>query len=136
MTEEAKAMEVQEQERVPKERTERIRDKACYLPQSDIFETEENYYLVLDMPGVEENSIDITLEKNTLTINGYTDVERPEGYSLARAEYNIGDYERSFRLTDQIDHENIEASYENGVLRLSLPKAEEAKARKIKVKTG
>ncbi|MBS3750401.1 MAG: Hsp20/alpha crystallin family protein [Anaerolineales bacterium] len=136
MTEEAKAMEVQEQERVPEERTERIRDKACYLPQSDIFETEENYHLVLDMPGVEENSIDITLEKNTLTINGYTDVERPEGYSLARAEYNIGDYERSFRLTDQIDRENIEASYENGVLRLSLPKAEEAKARKIKVKTG
>lgn len=136
MTEEAKAMEVQEQERVPEERTERIRDKACYLPQSDIFETEENYHLVLDMPGVEENSIDITLEKNTLTINGYTDVERPEGYSLARAEYNIGDYERSFRLTDQIDRENIEASYENGVLRLSLPKAEEAKARKIEVKTG
>jgi len=136
MTEEAKAMEVQEQESVPEERTERIRDKACYLPQSDIFETEENYYLVLDMPGVEENSIEITLEKNTLTINGYTDVERPEGYSLAQAEYNIGDYERSFRLTDQIDRENIEASYENGVLRLSLPKAEEAKARKIKVKTG
>jgi HSP20 family molecular chaperone IbpA len=136
MTEEAKAMEVQEQERVPEERTERIRDKACYLPQSDIFETEENYYLVLDMPGVEENSIDITLEKNTLTINGYTDVERPEGYSLARAEYNIGDYERSFRLTDQIDRDKIEASYENGVLRLSLPKAEEAKARKIEVKTG
>jgi len=136
MTEEAKAMEVQEQERVPEERTERIRDKACYLPQSDIFETEENYYLVLDMPGVEENSLDITLEKNTLTINGYTDVERPEGYSLARAEYNIGDYERSFRLTDQIDRDNIQASYENGVLRLSLPKAEEAKARKIEVKTG
>jgi len=136
MTEEAKVMEVQEQERVPEERTERIRDKACYLPQSDIFETEENYYLVLDMPGVEENSIDITLEKNTLTINGYTDVKSPEGYSLARAEYNIGDYERSFRLTDQIDRDNIEASYENGVLRLSLPKAEEAKARKIEVKTG
>ncbi len=136
MTEETKAMEVQEQERLPEERTERIRDKACYLPQSDIYETEEDYYLVLDMPGVDENSIDITLEKNILTINGYTDVKAPEGYSLARAEYNIGDYERSFRLTDQIDRENIEASYENGVLRLTLPKAEEAKARKITVKTG
>lgn len=136
MAEEKQAMEVQEQERVPEERTERIRDRTCYLPQADIYETEDNYFLVMDMPGVNEKSIDITLEKNTLTINGFTDVEAPEGYSLARAEYRIGDYERSFRLTDQIDRENIEASYENGVLRLMLPKAEEAKARKIAVKTG
>lgn len=136
MTEETQAMEVQEQERIPEERTEHIRDRTRYLPKSDIYETEEDYNLVMDMPGVDEESIDITLEKNTLTINGFTSVEGPEGYSLARAEYEIGDYERSFRLTDQIDRENIEAAYENGVLRLTLPKAEEAKTRKIAVKTG
>lgn len=136
MAEETKAMEVQEQERLPEERTERIRDRAVYLPQADIFETDDNYYLVMDMPGVDEETIDITLDKNTLTINGYTNVQDPEGYSLAKAEYATGDYERSFRVTDQINREDIEASYENGVLRLILPKAEEAKARKIAVKTG
>lgn len=136
MAEETQAMEVQEQERIPEERTEHIRDRARYLPKSDISETEDDYYLVMDMPGVDEDSIDITLEKNTLTINGITEVVGPEGYSLARAEYEIGDYERSFRLTDQIDRENIEAAYENGVLRLTLPKAEEAKTHKIAVKSG
>ena len=136
MAEETQAMEVQEQERLPEERTERIRDRAVYLPQADIFETDEDYYLVLDMPGVNEESIDITLEKNTLTINGFSDVQDPEGYSLAKAEYAMGDYERAFRVTDQISREDIEATYENGVLRLTLPKAEEAKARKITVKTG
>lgn len=107
-----------------------------FCSRADIFETDDAYLIKLDMPGVDENKIDITLEKNTLTINGYSNVERPEGYSLAAAEYRIGDYERSFRLTDKINQEDIEASYQDGVLKLNLPKAEEAKARKIQVKVG
>jgi len=136
MAEKTKAMEVKDQEQVEMESSERTRDIPCFVPQADIIETEEDYQLTLDMPGVDENSIDITLEKNTLTINGYTNFQRPEGYSLAAAEYRIGDYERSFRLTDKIDQDKIDAAYHDGVLELVLPKAEEAKARKIKVKTG
>ncbi len=60
----------------------------------------------------------------------------PEGYSLSFAEFQAGDYERSFRLTDQIDRDRIEAVYADGVLKLTLPKAEKAKAKKISVKTG
>ena len=136
MAEKTKAMEVKDQEQVEMESSERTRDIPCFVPQADIIETEEDYQLTLDMPGVDENSIDITLEKNTLTINGYTNFQRPEGYSLAAAEYRIGDYERSFRLTDKIDQDKIDAAYHDGVLELVLPKAEEAKVRKIKVKTG
>jgi HSP20 family molecular chaperone IbpA len=136
MAEKKQAMEVKEQEQVEMESSERTRDIPCFVPRADIIETEEDYQLTLDMPGMDGNKIDITLEKNTLTINGYSEFERPEGYSLAAAEYRIGDYERSFRLTDKIDQENIDATYQDGVLHLVLPKAEEAKARKIKVKAG
>lgn len=136
MTEKEQAMEIKDQKQVPAETTERTRDWPCFIPRADIFETEDAYLIKLDMPGVDENKIDITLEKNTLTINGYSNVERPQGYSLAAAEYRIGDYERSFRLTDKINQEDIEAAYEDGVLKLNLPKAEEAKARKIQVKVG
>lgn len=136
MTEKEQAMEIKDQKQVPTETTERTRDWPCFIPRADIFETEDAYLIKIDMPGVDENKIDITLEKNTLTINGYSNVERPEGYSLAAAEYRIGDYERSFRLTDKINQEDIEAAYQDGVLKLNLPKAEEAKARKIQVKVG
>jgi HSP20 family molecular chaperone IbpA len=134
MANETKAMEVQEQEQLPVEQSERLRECPCFIPRSDIVETEDQYLLALDMPGVEEGSIDITLEKNVLTINGQSVQEDPEGYSLAVAEYRVGDYERSFRLTNEINRDEIDAVYQNGVLRLTLPKAEEAKARKISVK--
>ena len=134
MAEDTKAMEVKEQQQVPMERSERTRECPCFSPRADIVETEDAYWIKLDMPGVDENRIDITLEKNTLTINGYTTMEDPEGYSLAFAEYRVGDYERSFRVTDKINQEEIDARYQDGVLKLTLPKAEEAKARKIEVK--
>jgi HSP20 family molecular chaperone IbpA len=136
MTTESKAIEAQEQEMVPDSETERTRERICLVPRADIYETDENISVTLDMPGVSEESIDITLEKNVLTINGYSDIDVPEGYSLAMAEYEIGDYERSFRLTDRIDQDGIEAVYTDGVLHLTLPKAEGAKVRKISIKAG
>ena len=136
MTTESKAIEAQEQEMVPDSETERTRERICLVPRADIYETDENISVTLDMPGVSEESIDITLEKNVLTINGYSDIDVPEGYSLAMAEYEIGDYERSFRRTDRIDQDGIEAVYTDGVLHLTLPKAEGAKVRKISIKAG
>ena len=62
------------------------------------------------MPGVDETSVDITLEKNVLTISGYVEPMQPEGYSLARVEYNIGDFERAFTLSDKIDRDGIGAT--------------------------
>jgi len=136
MTDETKAMQVQEQELIPESETERIRDRTCFVPRADVYETEENVFVVVDMPGVNEENIDITLENNILTINGNTTLESPADYSLAFAEFEPGDFERSFRITDRINREGIQANYKDGVLRLTLPKAEEAKARKISVKAG
>ncbi|NQU29532.1 MAG: Hsp20/alpha crystallin family protein [Anaerolineae bacterium] len=135
MAEETKSMTVQEQEMVETNGNERMRSRATFIPRSDIYETEENVYVIVDMPGASEDSIDITLEKNILTINGISSYSDPEGYSLAFTEFQAGDYERSFRLTDQIDREGIEALFQDGVLKLTLPKAEVAKTKKISVKT-
>jgi HSP20 family molecular chaperone IbpA len=86
------------------------------------------------MPGVDESSVDITLEKNVLTIEGRVEWERPEGYELAYAEYGVGDYHRTFALSNEVDQSRIEATVRNGVLRLVLPKSEVAKTRKIAVR--
>lgn len=133
MSEETKSMVVQDQEMVPMEATERTRERISFVPRADIYETDEDVFVIADMPGVDGNSIDITLEKNILTIVGTTNLKKPEGYSLVFAEYEVGDYERSFRLTDQIDRDGIEAVHKDGVLRLVLPKAERAKVRKINI---
>jgi HSP20 family molecular chaperone IbpA len=135
MTEKSKEMQVQEQEMVQSNGTERMRARATFIPRSDIYETEDEVVVTLDMPGASDDSIDITLEKNILTINANSKHGVPEGYDLAFAEYQAGDYERSFRVTDQINRDGIVAHYNDGVLKLTLPKAEVAKARKITVKT-
>jgi HSP20 family molecular chaperone IbpA len=131
---ELQTMEAEKQEVETVDGAERTRARRAYVPRVDIYETDEAIVLLTDMPGVEENSIDITLEKNVLTINGYVEVDTPDNYSLAYAEYESGDYERSFNLSDEIDREKIEATVKNGVLRLHLPKAGPAKTRKITVK--
>jgi len=136
MAEETKALEVQKQEITASENGERTRECMCFVPRADIFETDENIYLVVDVPGADENSIDITIEKNVLTLNAYTEAQDLDGYGLNLNEYEIGDYQRSFRLSNAIDRDKIQASVKDGVLRLQLPKAGEAKTRKIEVNAG
>lgn len=115
---------------------ERTRTRRVYTPKVDIYETDDVVVLLTDMPGVSEEDVDITLEKNVLTISGYVgDVER-EGYGLAYREYGEGNYERTFALSDEVDRNKIEASMKDGVLKLTLPKAEEMKTRKITVKSA
>ncbi len=133
-TKELQTLEAEKQEVETVDGAERTRARRAYVPRVDIYETDDAIVLLTDMPGVDENSVDITLEKNVLTINGYVEGDDPDNYSLAYAEYESGDYERSFNLSDDIDREKIEATVKNGVLRLHLPKAGPAKTRKITVK--
>lgn len=128
-------MQQQEKQAYEERDAERTRSSTVYLPRVDIYEQDDHTILLADMPGADENSIDITLEKNILTIRGYVD-EPMEGYGLAYGEYGLGDYERTFALSDEVDRNKIQASMKDGVLRLVLPKAEEARARKIAVQTG
>lgn len=129
------AMEVQKQENVPAGEMERTHARRCFVPKSDIYETEEEIIVFADIPGASDKTVDISLEKNVLTIDAFIEPVRANGYDLAYAEYDEGDYQRVFRLSDEIDRDRIEATVSGGVLRLCLPKAAAAKARKIAVKT-
>ena len=126
--------EIQKKEASTKE-VERTRARRIYSPSVDIIERDEDIILIADMPGVDDKSVDVTLEKDVLTIYGRVDQEIPEGYRSVYSEYGIGDYERSFTLSDEIDRDRIEASVKNGVLKLILPKADAVKTKKIPVKS-
>lgn len=129
-------MQAEKEELTTAEGAERTRDVCCFIPRADIYEAEDQIVIVADLPGANQDSINITLEKNVLTINALVDPSSPAGYSLTFSEYEVGDYQRSFRLSNEIDREKIEAIVKDGVLRLYLPKAGEARARKISVKSG
>jgi HSP20 family molecular chaperone IbpA len=133
---EEKALEVPKQEVITKEDMERTRERQCFIPKTDIYETDQEIVLVADIPGADQKSIDITMEKNILTIEAFTDIDIPEGYRLAYSEYEPGDYQRSFRLSGDVDRDKIEAEVTNGELRLKLPKSEAVKSKKIEVKAG
>jgi HSP20 family protein len=137
MTEESNEIQVQETEKqVAETEAERTRDQPAFVPRVDIYETDEAITVVADMPGVNEDSVDINLEKGILTINGDVDPEVPEGYSLAHAEYRVGDFVRSFALSNEINQDAIEATLKDGVLRITMSKITEAQTKKIAVKTG
>ncbi len=128
------SMEVQKQEDVTVDEMERTHARRCFVPKADIYETENEIIVLADIPGASEKTLEITLEKNVLSINAFIIPVQSTGYRLAYAEYDEGDYQRSFRLSDEIDRDQIEASINNGVLHLRLPKAAAAKSRKISVK--
>lgn len=112
---------------------ERTRSTKVYTPAVDIIERQDDIMVIADMPGVDDQSVDVTLEKNVLTIYGTVEPEIPEKHRLAFAEYGVGDFQRAFTLTDEINRDKIQASVKNGVLKLILPKAETLKTRKIAV---
>jgi HSP20 family molecular chaperone IbpA len=104
-----------------------------FLPQTDIFETSEALTLVLEMPGVDKGSVEVKVENDVLNIEGRVDFSKYDGLQPLYTEYNVGHYARSFRLSSKIEQDGISAELKDGVMTLVLPKAEKAKARKIKV---
>jgi len=135
MAKKTQAMEIQRQESAPTEEMERTRARRCFVPKADIYETDHEIIVLADIPGANEKKVDITLEKNILSISATIEPVRTNGYELTYAEYEEGDFQRSFRLSDEIDRDKIEASVRDGVLQLRLPKAQGAAARKITVQT-
>jgi HSP20 family protein len=129
----SKDKQIQKQESQDLQSVERTRWGKVFTPAVDILETQNELRLYADMPGVDQKSINITIDQGVLTIEGNVDTSPIAEYELEYQEYDIGDYQRSFTLTDSVDQEKISANYTNGVLELILPKAEEAKPRKITV---
>ncbi|UCD35027.1 MAG: Hsp20/alpha crystallin family protein [Nitrospiraceae bacterium] len=128
-----KVQEMQKKEAELDKGVERIRNTRVFTPAVDIIEKNNDLVLLADMPGVDEKSLDIILEKNLLTIYGRVEPEVPANHRLVLSEYGVGDYQRTFTLSDEIDREHIRASVKDGVLKLVLPKAEKAKMKKIAV---
>ncbi len=104
-----------------------------FVPTTDIFETEQALSLVVEMPGVDKSKVDVKVEDGVLTIQGQIDFSKYEGMQPVYTEYNIGHYRRSFSLSNKIAQDRIAAEMQDGVLTLVLPKAEEAKPRRISV---
>jgi HSP20 family molecular chaperone IbpA len=104
-----------------------------YQPNTDIFEDEGSLTLVMEMPGVLKDNVDITIEKNVLDVEGTIDFSKYEELEPVYTEYNVGHYKRSFSLSSKIDQSKISADMNDGLLTLVLPKAEEAKPRTISI---
>lgn len=136
MTEELRKTDAQKQEIMEDDQIERTRESRLFVPRVDIYETNEDIHLIADIPGADQDSIDITLEKNILTIEAHVVIEKPTDFSLTYAEYGIGDFKRKFTLSNEIDKEKINAVVKDGVLSLKMPKAGPAKAQKIEVKSA
>jgi len=136
MAKKDQTMEIHKQEETPADEMERTRSRRSFVPRADIFDTEKEITILADVPGANEKSVDITLEKDVLSITAYVEPAIPSGFDIAYAEYEEGDYQRSFRLSNEIDRDKIEAVVSDGVLRLRLPKVQEAQAKKITVKAN
>lgn len=104
------------------------------VPPVDIYETDKILAVIVDLPGVRKNDVDIRVDKDILTIKGKVKYEQPK--DLIRGEFGLLDFFRQFQLNDEVDQEKISAETKNGVLTITLPKAEKAKPRLVKVKVG
>jgi HSP20 family protein len=115
-------------------RKERTEETVFFRPATDVLETHEAVVLRFDMPGVSKDHVDITVDKGTLTVTGHAEKEQT-GQCVYR-ETRIGDYQRQFTLTEDVDVDHVTAEMDAGVLTIDIPKAEKAKPKKIKVAAG
>ena len=119
------------------ERTGEQSSLTAWAPSVDIYETEHELVVKADLPEVDPKDLDIRVENNILTIRGERKFEKnvsEENY--LRVERSYGSFARSFTLANTVNSEAIKADYQNGVLKLSIPKREEAKPKQIKVSVG
>src|SRR5438067_369830 len=106
-----------------------------FTPPIDIHEGPDGLTLEADLPGATESNLYIQLEDNVLNLVARIESPAPEGARLLHEEYRVGDYFRSFILSDEVDRDRITAELKNGVLRLFLPKADRARTRRIEIRS-
>jgi len=125
-------LQVQQKREVDK-KTEGTTPGRVFVPVTDIFETPETLTVVLEMPGVDRETIEASVENDVVTIEGRIDFTKYEGMQPVYTEYNVGHFARSFEISNKIDQSKISALMKDGLVTIVLPKAEQAKARKIQV---
>lgn len=111
-------------------------DKPIYIPETDIYEEDDAIYVIANVPGVDENNINIELENNVLTFTATQEESVMEGYKKLGDSDPTGIFKRSFKIETEINQDEITALVKHGVLQIKLPKAEELKPRHIKVIAG
>jgi HSP20 family protein len=116
-------------------RGETTRGVTEFIPRVDIYEDKNGITVLADMPGVDKDGVSIDVKEDQLTINGKVSLTG-EQETLLHQEYEVGNYFRQFTLTDAINREKITAKMADGVLTLTLPKAEKAVPKKITVTVG
>jgi len=117
-------------------RNEKPRSRVVHVPRVDVAESKDAFLVVADLPGVSQENVDVTVEKNVLTISARAEARRPEGYEHRFGAEAPLEWQRSFTLGDAIDREAIAATMKNGILRLTLPKASRVLPRKISVQAA
>ncbi len=128
----SQALEVQEKkELVSKE--EKTVPARYFVPNTDIFETEDALVVVMEIPGVAKEEVDINLENDNLRVEARIDYRHYDGLEPLYSEYNVGHFARSFALSNKIDQKQISAELADGVLTLTLKKAKEAVPRRIAI---
>ena len=127
-----KELEVQEKKELTAADEQTLQGR-CFTPLTDIYETAESLVVVMEIPGVHKSDLIVNLEKDQLSVDARISVEPYSNLKPVYTEYNVGHFSRSFRLSNQIDKDNIRAAVADGVLTLNLPKSQETAARTISI---
>lgn len=108
----------------------------AFSPALDVEETEDNFTLHVELPGVKPDQVEVSLEENVLTVSGTRDFyEEKNAEGFRRVERRFGSFHRAVRLPDRVDPDHVVATYKDGLLTVTVPKAESAKPRRIQVGT-
>jgi HSP20 family molecular chaperone IbpA len=114
----------------------RTRELPEVRPAADIVQKDDSHYIIMDMPGMRKEDLDISINENVLTVQGSTSHSMPDQERVMENEFGNVHYTRKFTLSDTVDTERINASLKNGVLRLHLPRKEELQPKKIQIEQG
>ncbi|MBL8905130.1 MAG: Hsp20/alpha crystallin family protein [Rhizobiales bacterium] len=122
-----------QQKREVESRQESTIAARSFVPLTDIFEDDHALTIVMEMPGIQRDNVDVRVENNILTLEARLDYSKYQGLKPVYTEYNVGNYTRSFELSGKINQDAIRAELTDGVMTLTLPKAESAKPRRIPI---
>jgi len=128
----SQALEVQEKKELVS-KDEKTAPARYYVPNTDIYVTEETLTVLMELPGVERQAVDVNVENDVLRVEARIDSSKYEGLEPLYTEYNVGHFARTFTLSNKIDQQQISAQFDDGVLTLTLRKAKEAIPRRIAI---
>jgi HSP20 family molecular chaperone IbpA len=126
-------LQAREKQELPEENT---RPGVVFRPDIDILEDRDSYVIYADLPGADDKSVDVRLDRGTLTLDARLATIPDTSWTPLHAEYRFGSYHREFRISEDIDPAGVAAKMHNGVLELVLPKSAERRPRAIQVQAG